>query len=47
MTYCSVIAVLVLVGLTRKRFGHYAALEILSLMNSQQIVTIIEILKEF
>ena len=31
MTYCSVVAVLVLVGLTKKRFGHYAILKILSL----------------
>ena len=26
MTYCSVVAVLDLVGLTKKRFGHYAIL---------------------
>ena len=31
MTYCSVVAVLALVGLTKKRFGHYAILKILSL----------------
>ena len=31
MTYCSVVAVLVLVGLTKKRFGHYAILKILPL----------------
>ena len=31
MTYCSVVTVLVLVGLTKKRFGHYAILKILSL----------------
>ena len=31
MTYCSVAAVLVLVGLTKKRVGHYAILKILSL----------------
>ena len=31
MTYCSVVAALVLVGLTKKRFGHYAILKILSL----------------
>ena len=31
MTYCSVVAVLVLLGLTMKRFGHYAILKILSL----------------
>ena len=31
MTYCSVVKVLVLVGLTKKRFGHYAILKILSL----------------
>ena len=31
MTYCSVVAVLVLVGLTKRRFGHYAVLKILAL----------------
>ena len=31
MTYCSVVTVLVLVGLTKKRSGHYAILKILSL----------------
>ena len=31
MTYCSVLAVLALVGLTKKRFGHYAILKILPL----------------
>ena len=31
MTYCSVVAVLALVGLTKKRFGHYAILKILPL----------------
>ena len=31
MTYCSVVAVLVLVSLTKKRFGQYAILKILSL----------------
>ena len=31
MTYCSVVTVLVLVGLTKKRLGHYAILKILSL----------------
>ena len=31
MTYCSVVAVLVLVGLTKKRFGQYATLKILSI----------------
>ena len=30
MTYCSVVAVLALVGLTKKRFGHYALLKLLS-----------------
>ena len=30
MTYCSVVTVLVLVGLTKKRFGHYAILKNLS-----------------
>ena len=28
MTYCSVVTVLALVGLTKKRFGHYAILKI-------------------
>ena len=27
MTYCSVVAVLVLIDLTKKRFGHYAILK--------------------
>ena len=31
MTYCSVVTVLALVGLTRKRFGHYAILKNLTL----------------
>ena len=31
MTYCSVATVLAIVGLTKKRFGHYAILKILSL----------------
>ena len=31
MTHCSVVAVLVLVGLTKKNFGHYAILKILFL----------------
>ena len=31
MTHCSVVAVLAIVGLTKKRFGHYAILKILSL----------------
>ena len=31
MTYCSRVAVLALVGLTKKRSGHYAILKILSL----------------
>ena len=30
MTYCSAVAVLALVGLTKKRFGHYPILKILS-----------------
>ena len=36
MTYCSVVAVLALVGLTKKRFSHYAILKLLSL-RSQSI----------
>ena len=31
MTYCSVVTVLVLVALAKKRIGHHAILEILSL----------------
>ena len=31
MTYCSVVAVPTLVGLTEKNFGYYAILKILSL----------------
>ena len=31
MNFCSVVTVLVLVGLTKKRFGHYAILKDLSL----------------
>ena len=31
MTYCSVVTVLALVGLTKKRFGHYAVLKSSSL----------------
>ena len=31
MTYCSVGTVLALVGLTKKRLGHYANLKIISL----------------
>ena len=31
MTYCSVVTVLALLGLTKKRFGHYAILKNLSL----------------
>ena len=30
MTYCSVVTVLASVGLTKKRFGHYAVLKNLS-----------------
>ena len=31
MTYCSVVTVLAIVGLTKKCFGHHAILKILSL----------------
>ena len=31
MTYCSVVTILALVGLTKKRFDHYATFKILSL----------------
>ena len=38
MTYCSVVTVLALVGSTKKRFGHYAILQILSLRSSSNIL---------
>ena len=37
VTCCSVVEVLALVGLTKKRFGHYAILKILSLRSPNQI----------
>ena len=37
MTYCSVVTVLALVGLTKKRFGHYAILKNLSLRSPKEI----------
>ena len=39
MTYCSVVAVLALVGSTKKRFGHYAILKILSLRSPSRLCT--------
>ena len=36
MTYCSVVAVLALGGLTKKRFGHYAILKNLSLRSPSE-----------
>ena len=36
MTYCSVVTVLALVGLAKKRFGHYAILENLSLRSQRE-----------
>ena len=36
MVYCSVIGVLALVGLTKKPFGHYAILKILSLRSPNE-----------
>ena len=36
MTYCFVVAVLALVGLTKKRFGHYAIVKILSLRSPRR-----------
>ena len=36
MTYCSVVTALALVGLTTKRFGHYAVLKILSLRSRSE-----------
>ena len=37
MTYCSVVAVPTLVGLTKKHFGHYVILIILSLRSPSRI----------
>ena len=37
MTYCSVATVLGLVGLTKKHFGHYAILKILSLRSPSRV----------
>ena len=37
MTYCSVVIVLALVGLTKKRFGHYAILKNLSLRSPSYV----------
>ena len=39
MTYCCVVAVLALVGLTKKLFGHYAILKILSLRSPSDLYT--------
>ena len=39
MTYCSVVTVLALVGLTKKRFGHYAILKILSLRSPSRNIS--------
>ena len=41
MTYCSV---LVLVGLTKKRFGHYAILNILSLKSPRKLAVGLKVL---
>ena len=35
MTYCSVVTVFASVGLTKKRFGHYAILKLLSLRSAR------------
>ena len=40
MTYCSVVAVLVLVGLTMKRFGHYAILKIENPSDHQEAILV-------
>ena len=37
MAYCYMVTVLALVGLTKKRFGHYAILKILSLRSPSKI----------
>ena len=37
MTYCSVVTVLALVGLTKKRIGHYAMLKILFLSSPSDL----------
>ena len=39
MTYSSVVTVLALVGLTKKRFGHYAILKNLSLKSPRSVWT--------
>ena len=39
MTYCSVVTVLALVGLTMKRFGHFAILKSLSLRPPSNLCT--------
>ena len=43
MTYCYVAAVLVLVGLTKKRFGHYAILKILSLRSPRYLKRLLQL----
>ena len=40
MTYCSVVAVLVLVGLKKKRFGHHVILKILSLRSPSYVTAV-------
>ena len=40
MTYCSVVTVLALVGLTKKRFGHYAVSKILSLRSPRYVASL-------
>ena len=39
MTYCSVVTVLALIGLTKKHFGHYAILKNLSLRLPSEVAS--------
>ena len=47
MTYCSVVAVRVLVGLTKKRLGHHAILKLFPLRSPRSVsnITIMFILR--
>ena len=46
MIYCSVVTVLALVGLTKKRFGHYAVLKILSLGSPSSLMLCCDNMKD-
>ena len=45
MTYCSVVTVLALDGLAKKRFGHHAIMKILSLRSPSSDTDFISIVK--